>query len=134
MSDAEILASEHRVADAVSPPVGEGHGVERDHDHGMSDKGYIQIAFVLAIITGIEVAWSYLPWGDGAVHIVEVVGLLVMMIVKFMVVASRFMHLKFDDKLLTRIFYAGLILAVTVYVIALSTFHIFKGAHPGGQY
>ncbi len=35
------------------------------------------------------------------------------------------MHLKFDSIILTRIFYAGLFLAVAVYMVALITFGIF---------
>jgi cytochrome c oxidase subunit 4 len=47
------------------------------------------------------------------------------MAIKFVMVALHFMHLKFDSKVLTRVFYSGLLLAVTVYVAALSTFRIF---------
>jgi cytochrome c oxidase subunit 4 len=35
------------------------------------------------------------------------------------------MHLKFDNKLFSYMFYSGLILAITVYVGALSTFKFF---------
>jgi len=35
------------------------------------------------------------------------------------------MHLKFDNKVFSWMFYAGLFLAVGVYVAALSTFHFF---------
>ena len=41
-------------------------------------------------------------------------------------VAAQFMHLKFDNKILTRIFYGGLFLAIGVYLIALSTFRIWN--------
>lgn len=110
----------------LADPVGEGKGPSAQH--GPSDKYYVQIAVALAVITGVEVAWSYLPWGDStAITLIEVGGLLAMMAVKFVVVASNFMHLKFDDKLLTRVFYAGLILAISVYLIALFTFQLFSG-------
>lgn len=116
----------------MSPPVGQGHGVEREHSHGLSDAGYVRIAIILAAVTAAEVIWSYLPWFDGAkgvTHLLFVFGLLAMMAFKFVFVASNFMHLKFDDKILTRLFYAGLLLAVSVYVIALFTFHVFRGTH-----
>ncbi|MCU1358705.1 MAG: hypothetical protein JWM89_4123 [Acidimicrobiales bacterium] len=111
---------------AAPPPVGQGHGA--DHSHGMSDWGYAKIAILLAVVTAAEVAWSYLPVWDNATggkHLVEVGGLLAMMAFKFFYVAANFMHLKFDDKILTRLFYAGLFLAVIVYSIALTTFHVF---------
>jgi cytochrome c oxidase subunit 4 len=48
-----------------------------------------------------------------------------LMALKFVMVAALFMHLKFDNKLLTRLFYGGLFLAVGVYVAALATFELF---------
>lgn len=100
-----------------------------DHDHGLDDRGYIKIALWLALLTSAEVAWSYFPfWEDatGLLKVAEVVGLLVMMAVKFAVVAGFFMHLRFDNKILTRLFYAGLFLAVGVYVVVLTTFEFWS--------
>jgi len=91
------------------------------HDSHPADSYYVRIAVILAVITGLEVALSYL----GAPTVIEVGGLLLMMAVKFFLVAAHFMHLKFDSKVLTRLFYTGLFLAVGVYLIALFTFGIF---------
>jgi cytochrome c oxidase subunit 4 len=49
-----------------------------------------------------------------------------MMAVKFVIVVSYFMHLKYDNKLFSWVFYAGLILALIVYGIFLATFHFFS--------
>lgn len=102
-----------------------------DDHHGPTDKKLWQIAGILAVITAIEVAWSYLPWSDWghgfAIVAAEVGGLLFMMVIKFVIVASYFMHLKWDSKLLTRIFYGGLFLAIAVYLAALATFEFFTG-------
>ena len=103
------------------------HG-EHDHSHGLDDFGYVKIALWLALLTSAEVIWSYLPfWEDatGLLKVGEVVGLLVMMGVKFVVVAGFFMHLRVDNKLLTRLFYAGLFLALVVYLIVLTTFEFW---------
>ena len=51
--------------------------------------------------------------------------LLILMAVKFFTVVSYFMHLKFDNKLFSLLFYTGLVLAVVVYCAALATFHFF---------
>lgn len=115
------------MTDTTTAIAGAEHG-EHDHSHGLDDKGYIKIALWLAVITAFEVAWSYLPVWDGATGFLafaEVAGLLLMMAVKFGVVAGYFMHLRFDNKVLTRIFYAGLFLAVIVYLIVLTTFRIW---------
>ena len=91
------------------------------HGHGLTDFGYVQIAVALAIITGLEVLASYSDWLGGAFLPI----LLVLMIVKFFSVVLFFMHLRFDSKIFSALFYAGLFLAVGVYMIALFTFHFF---------
>ncbi len=95
---------------------------EAHEDHHPSDLMYVRIAIILAVITGVEVAWSYIDMPT----VLEIGGLFLMMGVKFAVVAAYFMHLKFDNKILTRLFYGGLFLAISVYLIALFTFRIFN--------
>jgi hypothetical protein len=45
-----------------------------------------------------------------------------MMIAKFAIVTGYFMHLRYDHPLFRRVFIGGLVLAVAVYCIALTTF------------
>ena len=91
-----------------------------DHGHGASDGQYVVIALILAFITGLEVAVSYIDIGPLFLPI-----LLILMMIKFGTVVSYFMHLKFDKPIFTWAFYSGLALAVAVYVAALATFHFF---------
>lgn len=99
----------------------EGMSATHDqHDHGATDKQYILIALILAAITGAEVAISYIDIGP-----LFLPALLIMMVVKFLIVVSYFMHLKFDNKIFSYCFYTGLLLAVGVYAGALATFHFF---------
>ena len=124
MTDHSVTSGGTVVETLVSPD--DEHAAHESH--GLSDFGYVKIAIWLAIITAIEVAWSYIPAfedAEGGLKIFEVGGLLFMMAIKFGVVAAYFMHLRFDDKLLTRVFYSGLVLAVGVYLAALFTFGIF---------
>ena len=98
------------------------HADHDDHAAGhASDTLYIQIALGLAFLTGLEVAWPYIV-DDGPILMWP---LLIVMAIKFVIIAAFFMHLKFDSKILTRVFYAGLFLAVGVYIAALTTFRIF---------
>ena len=90
------------------------------HEHGMSDAGYIKIALILAAITALEVSTYYVDFGP-----LFMPSLMIMMVIKFVMVVSYFMHLKFDNKLFSYLFYTGLILALAVYVGALSTFKFF---------
>jgi cytochrome c oxidase subunit 4 len=115
--------------DLATAPAGVAH--DDDHAHP-TDRLFVRTAIILALITAAEVIWSYLPWpeeGRGW-YLLEVGGLLVMMSWKFVMVAATFMHLKFDKKLLTYIFYGGLLLAVGVYVAALATFAFFTTGEP----
>ena len=91
-----------------------------DEHHGASDKQYIIIALILAALTAIEVSTYYVDFGP-----LFMPTLFVLMTVKFVVVVSYFMHLKFDNKLFSYLFYTGLILALAVYIGALSTFKFF---------
>ncbi|HEY3485395.1 MAG TPA: cytochrome C oxidase subunit IV family protein [Ilumatobacteraceae bacterium] len=99
----------------------EGEAVE-DHGHGFSDLQYVQVAAILAFITALEVFASYTDWLGSAFIPV----LLILMAIKFVMVVSFFMHLKFDSAIFSWLFYSGLFLAVGVYVAALLTFHFFN--------
>jgi cytochrome c oxidase subunit 4 len=103
-----------------TPTAHDDHGA--DVHHGPSDKQFVTIFFILAAITAVEVAVSYID--IGALFLPVLLGL---MIVKFFTVVLYFMHIKFDNKLFGRLFYIGLGLAVFVYVAALSTFQFFAG-------
>jgi hypothetical protein len=43
--------------------------------------------------------------------------------VKFSLVVLWFMHLKFDSRLFSQFFAGGLLLALTIFAVALSTLH-----------
>ena len=97
-----------------------GHdGEHGEHDH-VSDNKYIVIALILAVITAAEVAASYVDLGPAFIPL-----RLFMMAVKFFIVASFFMHLRFDNRIFTWCYDSGLALAVAVYVVALLTFGFF---------
>ena len=90
-----------------------------DHDHGLSDFGYIKVALLLAVLTAAEVLIYFAPPGA-----LEVPLLLILMVLKFEIVVAYFMHLRFDSKLFTWMFVGGLVLAVAVYA-AMGTSMVF---------
>ena len=94
-----------------------------EHDEHMhpSDWKYVQIAIILALLTAAEVATYYIDTGP-----LEIPILLTLMVIKFVLVAMWFMHLKFDSPLFTRTFVAGLAMAVVVYVAVLATFEYWS--------
>ena len=91
------------------------------------DRRYWIVALFLGILTAVEVSTYTAPdfWGGFATAT-----LLVLMAVKFFTVTWEFMHLRIDHEkyrsnMLTIVFYFGLMLAVGVYLVALSTFRFF---------
>lgn len=102
----------------------EEHLAQTAHDGAdhPSDRSYVGIALVLAVLTAAEVATFYFEEQLGALL---VPALIVMMIVKFFLVIMWFMHLRFDHNLFTRVFVSGLVLAVGVYIVTLLTFKFF---------
>ena len=81
------------------------------HGHGDHESSkfqiYVQIAMLLAIITGVEIVCVYLPFAKWIV----VTTLVVLSTVKFMFVIFYFMHLRWDKPFCTILFFIGLVLA-----------------------
>ena len=98
--------------------------VEHDdlHSHEISDKNYVIIALLLAVLTAMEVAVTEISSFPSSLL---VPALLLMMAVKFFVVVSYFMHLKHDAALFKFGFYIGLAGAVVLYSAMLATFHFW---------
>ena len=98
------------------------HGTHDDHaEHGMSIAGYVKVALILAALTALEVATYFVDFGPFFMP-----SLMIMMVAKFIIVVSYFMHLKFDNKLFSFMFYVGLVLALGCYFAALATFQFFS--------
>ena len=105
---------------AESQPVHEG-----GHGHAEpTDKQYIGIALLLAVLTAIEIASTEAGWFSGA-PLVTI--LLSLMVVKFLLVVGFFMHLRFDSRLFTLVFYIGVVFAIGLYGVMLATFHFWTG-------
>jgi cytochrome c oxidase subunit 4 len=94
------------------------------HEHP-GELTYIKVAAFLAVITVIEVAIYYIEWMHDTGALVPT--LLVLSAVKFFMVVSFFMHLKFDHRLLSYTFVFGLFLGAAV---ILSFMALFDLAHP----
>lgn len=78
------------------------------HDHGESKfQIFIQIAMILAVITGVEIVIVYIPIARWLV----VSALLILSLVKFLMVIFYFMHLRWDKLFCTILFFIGLVLA-----------------------
>jgi cytochrome c oxidase subunit 4 len=76
---------------------------------------YVTIAIVLAIITAIEVGVYYIT----SVKDLLVPMLLTMSVIKFVLVALWFMHLRFDSHVFRRFFLIGIVLALLVFAVVL---------------
>jgi len=69
------------------------HSASAVHDHSHDESKfqiYVQIAMLLAVITGVEIVGIYLPFAKWII----VTSLVVLSVVKFMYVIFYFMHLR----------------------------------------
>ena len=91
---------------ASTATVSHGHHGHDDHDVSKFQI-YVQIAMLLAVITGVEIAIVYIPWAKWVI----VTMLVVLSAVKFMFVIFYFMHLRWDKPFCTILFFIGLAIA-----------------------
>ncbi|HTL84026.1 MAG TPA: cytochrome C oxidase subunit IV family protein [Acidimicrobiia bacterium] len=94
-------------ADAQHPVAAEGHA----HP---GPRQYITIGVILVILTGIEVAVSYIDTEHSNIIILT---LAAMATVKFFLVCAWYMHMKQDLPFFRRLFIVGIALASIVYGI-----------------
>ena len=85
---------------------------------------YVMIAAVLVVATAAEVGLYYLEGEipDGLIILL----LLMFAVIKFTLVASWYMHLRTDKPIFRRFFVLGIVAAITLYLIVLSTLHVFS--------
>ncbi len=115
------MSTTHDEAFSSSDPAMESPepGVE---EHYPDEWQYIKVALILFAITMFEVGIYYVEgFTKGVITL-----MVFMMIAKFTIVALYFMHLRFDSKLFRRLFVTGVVLAIAVYLIALSSLHIWQ--------
>lgn len=96
------------------PHGGGAHGGEAH----ASNRTYLAVAAVLAVLTALEVMIFYVP----ALEAVLVPLLLTLMVGKFALVAMYFMHLRYDPGVLTAIFGGALVIAVAIVVAMMALF------------
>jgi len=114
------------MANLITDQLDTDHADDADHEHDAhhpSDWEYIKIAIILAVLTAVEVGMFFLEDSIPAAGLY--IGLSVLMVVKFFIVAAWFMHLRFDTRWFTYVFVAGLVLAVGVYLLFFSVFDVF---------
>jgi cytochrome c oxidase subunit 4 len=79
---------------------------------------YVIVGIVLAGITMFEVMLYYI---EGLNFEFLVVLLIVLSALKFFIVVGFFMHLRFDAKLFSVLFFGGLALAIAIFTVAIAT-------------
>ncbi len=103
---------------ALEPASGHSHPAPRQ---------YVMVAVVLVVITGIEVAMSYL---DGHMNSTLLIFMLLGAAgVKFVLVVAWFMHLKTDSKILRRFFILGFVGALLLFTIIMLVLHGMQNSY-----
>ncbi len=99
----------------IDPVTGEYNGPAFD-EH---DKQYLKVAAILGVITAVEIVMSYIKYFEGRGGLLAAV-LMSMGLLKFVIVAGEFMHLRFDKPIVKRLFVIGAILASFCYIAVLT--------------
>ncbi|NND03166.1 MAG: cytochrome C oxidase subunit IV family protein [Acidimicrobiia bacterium] len=103
---------------ATAEVVAHDDHLEEHIDHP-SPKQYWLIAFVLAVITAVEIAVPSIEALDGWVGVSL---LFILGGIKFGMVVALFMHLKFERPLYKMLFLIGLVGALAMFIVVLLTF------------
>jgi len=90
-----------------------------EYGHHPTPRQYVLIAVVLVVVTGIEIATSYI---DTRHTNLIIVALFLMAALKFFLVAAWYMHMKVDQPFFRRVFVVGMVGAGVVYGILLLIF------------
>ena len=90
--------------------------------HHPTDGQYWKIFWILFAVTAVEVLLYYksIPGVN-----LNNAALGILAGAKFVIVVGYFMHLKFDSRILRRLFVTGLVLAIVVYVAYLLSMGVF---------
>jgi len=96
----------------------------REHPHPQPLE-YIKIALVLVVITAVEVAVIYTPARNTPALIVP--ALIALSALKFSLVVLWYMHLRFDSRLFSYLFFGGLGLTGAVLFALMALFRIIVG-------
>jgi caa(3)-type oxidase subunit IV len=80
--------------------------------HGQATPGtYVRVALILALITAFEVAVMYVPHHLLPPRWTVLLVLLLLSMLKGGIVMAFFMHLRYDHRLYTGLFFGGLVVA-----------------------
>jgi cytochrome c oxidase subunit 4 len=101
---------------SVAEPTAGSDTQHETHEHPGTAL-YWKVGAALAFLTALEVSTYWWPEGAATASL-----LIVLMIIKFSLVAMFFMHLKFDSRVLRSLFLGGVILATGIYIATLSAF------------
>jgi cytochrome c oxidase subunit IV len=112
-------------ARAHDPEHVEREGLPAEDATHPTPREYVQIAVILAVVTLLEVLAYYLEQGVFGFTIPRwalVLTLIILMAIKFVLVVLWYMHLRYDSPYYRRFFLAGLLLALSVFLVVLLTF------------
>ncbi len=99
----------------------EEHSVSPSEAHHPSPGTYVTVALTLAVITAVEVGIFYITGlGYGIIPILAVLSA-----AKFALVAMFYMHLRYEHKIFSGLFFFGMGLAIAVVFALITLFQFF---------
>jgi cytochrome c oxidase subunit 4 len=117
----DTYRARHQPSEVSSPAVGEHTAA--------TTATYVQVALILALITAFEVAILYVPDSFRPPRWALLLVLMLLSALKFGMVVSFFMHLRYDHRLYAGFFIGGLVVVVGTILALLALFR--EPARPG---
>lgn len=92
-----------------------------------TDRTYLRVGTMLFILTALEVALYFVEdmlESDWSVYLL-IASLIILSSIKFVLVVMYYMHLKWDDRIFTWFFTAGLFVAATIILAMMAMYRYY---------
>ena len=84
---------------------------DQEQEYHPSARQYVEIGVILAAVTAVEISLFYADIPRS----ITIPALLFLTAIKFALVVLWYMHLRFDHRLMARLFVAGLVIAAVMF-------------------
>lgn len=98
-----------------------------ENAHHPSDRTYLKIGSLLFILTAVEIALYFVEdafESDWSLYVL-IASLIILSSIKFVLVVMYYMHLKWDDRMFTWFFLAGMFVAAAIILAMMAMYRYY---------
>jgi cytochrome c oxidase subunit IV len=104
-----------------------GSGVMSEQAHHPSDRTYLKVGSLLFILTAVEIALYFIEdalESEWSLYLL-IASLIILSSIKFVLVVMYYMHLKWDDRIFTWFFLAGMFVAAAIILAMMAMYRYY---------